>query len=147
MVYEGVKKDIKENLSQWGKECVSLGKDKYVVLTYKKDLILKNYLDISEHDIIFGKIVLLWKDSSLIYKYIEFEPYKKIKKNLGLVKFKNKNGENEKYRILFLPERKNYVIENPNSKKMFKNIKDAKDFILKYKHYEKFDRDYIYGIS
>lgn len=140
-------KEIENNLASWGKECILSGEDRYVTLTYKGDLILKNYLELSEYDTVFGKIVLCWKDSSLIYKYKEFEPFKKVKKDIGTVKFKNKNGENEKYRILFLPQKNKYVITNPNSKVLFNAVQDAKDFILKYRHYDKFDRDYIYGVN
>lgn len=145
-MYTEVKGKIKENLASWGKQCLLSGEDKYVALTYKGDLILKNYLELSEYDVVFGKITLLWKDSSLIYKYKEFEPFKKTKKGIGTVKFKNSNGENEKYKILFLPQKNKYVIKNPNSTMFFNKIEDAKKFIMKYQHYNKVDREKIYGI-
>lgn len=145
-MYTTEREKIQENLASWGEQCMLSGEDKYVALTYKGDLILKNYLELSEYDVVFGKIVLLWEDSSLIYKYKEYEPFKKTKKGIGTVKFKNTNGENEKYKILFLPQKNKYVIKNPNSKLFFNKIDDAKKFVLKYQHCNKFDRDRIYGI-
>lgn len=146
-MFEKEIKKINKSLASWGQECLESGEDKYVALTYKGDLILKNYLDVSEFDVVFGKITLTWKDSSLNFKYIEFEPFQKTKKSEGFVKFKNKNGENEKYKILFLPRKNKFVIQRPDANKFFNTLNEAKAFINKYKFFDKFDRDFMYGLN
>lgn len=146
-MFEKEIKRINKSLASWGQECLESGEDKYVALTYKGDLILKNYLDISEFDVVFGKITLTWKDSSLNFKYIEFEPFQKTKKSEGFVKFKNKNGENEKYKILFLPRKNKFVIQRPDANKFFNTLNEAKAFINKYKFFDKFDREFMYGLN
>lgn len=146
-MFEKEIKRINKSLASWGQECLESGEDKYVALTYKGDLILKNYLDVSEFDVVFGKITLTWKDSSLNFKYIEFEPFQKTKKSEGFVKFKNKNGENEKYKILFLPRKNQFVIQRPDANKFFNTLNEAKAFINKYKFFDKFDREFMYGLN
>lgn len=146
-MFEKEKKTINKSLASWGQECLESGEDKYVALTYKGDLILKNYLDVSEFDVVFGKITLTWKDSSLNFKYTEFEPFQKTKKSEGFVKFKNKNGENEKYKILFLPRKNQFVIQKPDANKFFNTLNEAKAFINKYKFFDKFDREFMYGLN
>lgn len=142
-MYTKEKEFINSALDEWGASCIQDGVDKYVVLTYKKDIILKSFLELSKHDVIFGKIVLIWKNSSIDYRFEPNEPYKIFKR----IKFKDTAGVNQKYFLLYLPCLNKYCIHTSNNPLLFSTAKEAEKTIIKYETMDKFDRDYRYGIT
>lgn len=142
-MYTKEKGFIALNIKAWGDSCVEEGVDKYVVLTYKGDVILKSFLELSKHDVIFGKIVLTWKDSSIGFKFLEFEPYKIHKR----IKFRDSEGKNQKYFLLYLPDKNKYCIQVPSNPIQFNTAKETEKTVIKYEMLDKFDRDWKYGIT
>lgn len=137
------KEEILKIIDELGQKCLESGTDMFVVLTYKQDIMLKTSLQLSKHDIIFGKIVLTYKNAMLGFKYIEFNPYKIHKR----IKFKDNRGENQKYFILYLPQKNKYCIQVSTNPVLFDTARDAEKFLTRYEGYDKFDRDWKYGIT
>lgn len=134
----------KEKILSFAQNCIEEGKDKYIVLTYKGDTIAKEFNKLSKHDTIFAKIVLMYKDGLLNYKILEFDnPYKIYKR----IKFKDLEGKNQKYLILFLPEIKKYTIQTPQNPILFDDSKEAEKLIYKFEELNKCDREWCYGIT
>lgn len=123
-------------------KCLEEGVDKYVVKTYRGDILSKTFP--SCNDLVIAKIVLTWKDKKLSYKIRDYSssPYKAVEK----IKVANSVGTNSKYKILYFPTEKIYKISKPENKKTFYSLEKARDFISKNRKLPKEERDYVFGL-
>lgn len=125
--------NYQEIYKRTAEECLIEGIDKYVVQTYRNDIISKAFPSVN--DLIIAKIVLTWRDKALNYKIRDYQasPYKIVTR----MKVQNKVGANSKYRILYLPNESVYKIQIPNNKKEFLSLDEIMSFMEKYRRLEK----------
>lgn len=123
-------------------QCLSDGFDRYVVLSYKDDIMLKDAP--SQYDVVLAKIVLTYRDKQLKEKVVEYEdPYQIVLR----VKYKDNEGIKNKYTFLYLPLTKEYTLNFPNNKVRFNSFEKLNEKFKKFEFVPKYDRDYYLGVS
>ena len=71
---EELREQYRPLLDSYVCQCLSDGFDRYVVLSYKDDIMLKDAP--SQYDVVLAKIVLTYRDKQLKEKVVEYEdPY------------------------------------------------------------------------
>lgn len=139
---EELREQYRPLLDSYVCQCLSDGFDRYVVLSYKDDIMLKDAP--SQYDVVLAKIVLTYRDKQLKEKVVEYEdPYQIVLR----VKYKDNEGIKNKYTFLYLPLTKEYTLNFPNNKVRFNSFEKLNEKFKKFEFVPKYDRDYYLGVS
>lgn len=129
-------------LDSYISQCLSDGFDRYIVLSYKDDIMLKDAP--SQYDVVLAKIVLTYRDKQLKAKVVEYEdPYQIVRR----IKYKDNEGVKNKYMFLYLPLTEEYTLNFPENKARFSSLEKLDAKFKKFEFVPKYDRDYYLGVS